>query len=29
VLEDEARSMKQDERLLEAYFGIEAAVAEA
>jgi branched-chain amino acid transport system ATP-binding protein len=29
VLEDEARSMKSDDRLLEAYFGIEAAVAGA
>jgi branched-chain amino acid transport system ATP-binding protein len=29
VLEDQAASMKEDDRLLEAYFGIEAAVAEA
>jgi branched-chain amino acid transport system ATP-binding protein len=29
VLEDEAAAMRQDDRLLEAYFGIDAAVAEA
>ena len=29
VLEDEAAAMKQDDRLLEAYFGIEAAAADA
>jgi branched-chain amino acid transport system ATP-binding protein len=29
VLEDQAASMKQDDRLLEAYFGIEAAAAKA
>jgi branched-chain amino acid transport system ATP-binding protein len=29
VLDDEARAMKGDDQLLEAYFGIEAAVAEA
>ena len=29
VLEDDARTMQADERLLEAYFGIDAAAAQA